>query len=58
MVFALRYLVRVKNKLKKSVDRLTMFCDSVRVLAADALRISLYGLNHKLLFEIKNFSLW
>jgi hypothetical protein len=40
-----------KNNQKKYIDSVTMFCDSSPVLAADALRISFCGLNHKLLFD-------
>jgi len=40
-----------KNNQKKSIDSVTIFCDSVRVLAADALRISFCGLIHNSLFD-------
>jgi len=36
-----------KNNQKKYIDSVTMFCDSVRVLAAEALRMRLCGLIHK-----------
>jgi hypothetical protein len=37
MICASSYLVTPKNKYKKSIDSVTLFCDSVRVLAADVL---------------------
>jgi hypothetical protein len=36
-----------KNNQKKSIDTLSIICESVRVLAADALRIRFCGLIHK-----------
>jgi hypothetical protein len=51
MICASSYLVTPKNKYKKSIDSVTLFCDSVRVLAADVLRMGFCGLIHKLIFE-------
>jgi hypothetical protein len=42
-----------KNNQKKYIDNVTMFCESVRVLLAEADEFRLCGRNHNLLFEIK-----